>query len=128
MVNIRRLDQDDPKHIADWLRARELSAEGSINLPELGLIAYKTGCPIAAGFLRRVEGGYAILDSLVTNPMVLPALRDKTLDLLVKDLISLAKENGIKGLIATTVDCHVIERALKHGFIKLPHVSISLAL
>lgn len=127
MAKIVKFDSaEHGKHLADWLRSRDLSAEGSVNLPELGLILFDTGCPVVAGFLRKVEGNYAILDSLCTNPLVLPEIRDKSLDTLVKALIKLARKEGIKAITATSIDLNTLERSLKHGFKKQPHTLITL--
>jgi hypothetical protein len=114
------------RYLADWLKLRGMSAEGSTNLPELGLILIDTGCPVAVGFLRRVEGNYALLDSLCTNPAVLPEIRDKSLDYLVKELIKLARREGITAITATSVDPNTLTRSLKHGFIAQPHTTITL--
>jgi len=114
------------KEIANWLIARDMSAEGSTNLPELGLVLVDTGCPVAAGFIRRVEGGYGILDSLITNPDILPGIRDKSLDYLVKELIKLSRREGIRHLSATSVDEHTLIRSAKHGFKVQPHTLITL--
>lgn len=129
MSDIRRFNPDeDSKHIASWLRDRGMSAEMSTNLPELGLIVYKTGCPVVAGFLRKIEGGYAMLDSLITNPVVLPEIRDKMIDYLVKELISLAKSEGIKAITAASLDENTLLRSIRHGFVKQAHTVITLNL
>lgn len=110
------------------LRSRDLKVDYADTVPKLGLLAFYNETPVAAGFLRRVEGHYAILDSLITDPTAAPQVRDKILDLLVTMLIGLAKRHKIKGLQAGTLDSRTLVRALRHGFVQHTHTLITLDL
>lgn len=97
-------------------------------LPALGYIAHTLGQPVAAGFLRMVEGGFAQIDTLMTNADLPGALRHEGLTLVVDQLIAYAKFKGVKGLYAHTKSKDVIKRAKLLGFKILHQKIIILAL
>lgn len=114
------------KHITfvtEWRKHRDMHEIKEV-LPEHGLIAFEGGHAIAVGFLRGVEGGYAMLDGYVTNPKISPELRDRALDRLTTKLIKIAKYAKVKKLLAFTLDNHTLSRALRHNFVQLPLVLI----
>ncbi len=117
----------DIKHINEFFRKRETSSILSSDLPQHGLIAFEAGAPIAAGFLRLVEGNLAMLDSYVTDPSVDPVLRDSALDRLTTKLVKIAKANNIKLLMAFSSDINTLHRTQRHGFTTLPHVFTMLS-
>jgi hypothetical protein len=88
-------------------------------LPKIGYIASDSALHIAAGFLRIVEGGYAQIDSLVSNADAPAEMRNKGINLVVDSLINKAKELKLKGIISFTSDKSVVLRAVDIGF----HVS-----
>lgn len=128
MLYIRPTNEQDKIHIASWLNDRALNGSLSHDLPTLGLITYYETTPVAAGFLRRVEGNYCMLDSLITNKNIPSDYRDMALDYLVPKLINLAKSQGFTKIIAFSQDKHTLIRSLKHGFVHLPHTPIALDL
>jgi len=85
-------------------------------LPKIGYIAMLGDQPIAAGFLRRVEGGYGQLDTFVTNPHFGSKMRDEGLNKVVDALLIEAKDLDLIGIIAITQDSGIIERSKKYGF------------
>lgn len=91
------------------------------DMPEFGLIAIKGDTPIAAGFIRRVEGPYAILDSFITNPDTPSEFRDRALDLITEKLITIADYNNVTKLISFTTEKNIFIRSIKHGFASVPH-------
>ena len=98
-------------------------------LPKIGYISYtETGTPVAAGFLRKVEGGYGQIDTLVTNPNIPSEIRHKALTRVVDALIAAAKVEGLEGIISYTRDESVLKRAQTIGFRPCPHTVISLDL
>lgn len=97
-------------------------------LPNIGYIALRNGYPVAAGFLRRVEGGYAQLDTLTTNPIFGSIVRNEAIDLIVKMLITDAKDLKLHGIIAFTSYQSIIDRAKSIGFNELEHSLIALDL
>lgn len=116
---------DPNKHSSSMLQllaSHNLNEELVHTLPQFGLIAFERELPIAAGFIRQVEGNYAILDSIISNPTADPSLRHRALDLIYKKCIHIAKLNGITRLIGTTADHGILTRSLNHGFLITPHV------
>lgn len=97
-------------------------------LPKIGYICLLGDQAIAAGFLRRLEGGYAQLDTLVSNPYFGSQIRHAAIDKLVKTLISDAKDLDLHGIIAFTKDEGVIKRAKSLGFNEVPQTIIALPL
>lgn len=97
-------------------------------LPKIGYIALRNGYPIAAGFLRRVEGGYAQIDTLTSNKTLGSLIRHQGIDLVVKTLISDAKDLKLLGIVAFSMDASVIKRAEDIGFRILEHKTIVLSL
>ena len=90
-------------------------------LPEFGYIAVKTNEsdliePIAAGFLRRLEGGFAQFDTLVSNAKMPSKDRHEGISAVIDSLTNKAKELNIRGILATTEDKSVIVRAKSLGF------------
>lgn len=74
------------------------------------------GHPIAAGFLRRVEGGYAQLDTLTSNKHLGSIVRHQGITRVVDTLIQDAKDLRLQGIIAFTSDYSVKTRAEGLGF------------
>jgi hypothetical protein len=98
-------------------------------LPKLGYIAYNDEMePIAAAFLRQVEGGYGQLDTMVSNSQLSGMIRHNALSMIVDSLISDARALNLQGLICYTRDESVIRRAQSIGFHLCPHAVISLDL
>lgn len=117
----------DTKLIKSWLKLRQMDLSLADDLPEVGFIAVNGDSPpIAAGFLRLIEGKTAQIDSLITDPTVEPSLRNQAIDVVVERLLEFARANGVQSLIAFSIDAHTLERAKKHGFKHLPHTVMSL--
>ncbi len=114
--------------ITSWLAHRNLRTEAAHELPEVGYVAMDKGRPIVAGFIRRVEGGWGMLDSLVTDPLAPAEIRDKAIDILVCRLFKEAKYLKIKQFLAFSRDDNTLVRSLKHGFKKLPDTVIGVDL
>lgn len=96
------------------------------NLPKIGYIAILSNQPIAVGFLRRLEGNYAQMDTLVSNPYFGSKIRHDGINLVVNSLIGDAKELKLDGIIAFTKDQGVLDRAKSIGFQVLEQTLISL--
>lgn len=111
------------------LKDREYLAISTVNmqtLPKIGYLALLNKQPIAGGFLRRVEGGYAQLDTLVSNPYYGSLIRHEGIDKVVKALIEDAKDLKLHGIIAFSNDIGVLNRAETMGFTQLNHTLIVL--
>lgn len=99
------------------------------HLPKIGYIAYLDKHPIAAGFLRKVEGGLvAQMDNLVSNPQFGSIIRHKAISLVVDQLILDAKSLKLKGIYAFSTEDAVVKRATSIGFISLNHTVLGLKL
>lgn len=117
------------KHLGiyqDWARQHGVNVPEA--MPKIGCIAFEGRTPIAMGFLRRVEGGYAQFDGLISNPQALPSWRNAGIDLVSTKLLNLAKQLGIKGLVAMSADENTIMRSQRFGFVKLPHTYLAVNL
>lgn len=109
-------------YIVQWQEAKGLAVCAGDDLPTTGLIAFEEGRPIAIGFLRCMEGGFAVLDSYITNPDIHAYDRHRALNRVTDKLIKIAKHNKVKGVIAFSSDYNTIERAKSFGFQVFPHV------
>lgn len=97
--------------------------------PAIGYVAYKEDTPVAYGFLRQVEGGYGMVDGLVTNPRELDRkVRHEGLDLVFSHCQKEAIKLNIHSLIGFSVNTSTIERSEANGYAKLPHVVMGLNL
>lgn len=101
--------------LAQWLNARGMDTE-SEDLPAIGFVAYTRHSPCAMAFLRKVEGGYAILDGFVSNPECSPSERNDALDRVTEALTDEADRLGIKMLLAWSKDRNTLLRSYNHGF------------
>lgn len=103
----------------EMLQDQNYKALGSItyrSLPKIGYVAVLHKQPIAAGFLRRVEGGYAQIDTLVTNPYFGSQIRHAGIDMVVDSLLQSAKDLNLLGVIAFTENESVLKRSIDRGF------------
>lgn len=117
--------------LIEMLKDRDFSNISSISmktLPKIGYIALLHGQPIAAGFLRRVEGGYGQLDTLTSNPYFGSVIRHEGVSKVVDSLIQDAKDLKLQGLIAFTSDSGILNRAATIGFQEVNQKLISLNL
>lgn len=85
-------------------------------LPKIGYIALLDNQPIATGFLRKVEGGYAQLDTFATNPYFGSQIRHIGIELVWQELLKEIKILDLLGVIAITEDLGILSRAQQHGF------------
>lgn len=118
-------DQDT---LLAWLNQRKMPEEYIVDLPELGVVSLYQNKKIAMGFLRKVEGNLALIDSLIADPFCPWELRSLGIDQVVSDLISQAKKSHIKRIIAYSINGRTLERSKKYGFESIPYQMISLDL
>jgi hypothetical protein len=111
----------------DLLKSNDYLHISTVNmktLPKIGYIAMLGGHPIAAGFLRRVEGGYGQVDTLTSNKYFGSQIRHqgivKVLDALLQD----AKDLRLHGVIGFTCDKSIFERTQTMGFHALSEYSM----
>lgn len=103
-----------------------LLQETGNTLPEIGYIATEGSIAIAAGFLRRIEGGFGMIDTLVSNASLDGTIRHDGISQVVSRIILKAKELEIKGLICSTKDEGIIKRAKSIGFHETGEITIAL--
>lgn len=96
-------------------------------LPKIGFIANQEHS-VAIGFLRLVEGGFAQIDTLVSNAHLSSDIRHLGISMVIDKLIESAKDLKLKGIIATSLDKGIIKRAEDIGFRVIPQTLIVLAL
>ncbi len=119
------------KALHDLLETNDYLGISEVNmktLPKIGYIALMGGYPIAAGFLRRVEGGYAQLDTLTSNKTFGSIIRHEGIKLVTDQLLQDAKDLRLKGIIAFSTDSGILDRACKIGFTPHKHSVITLKL
>lgn len=118
MVEIRAYDDSIYDDIIFMLNTQsfDVSHVPKESMPAIGFVTYADGAPSAAGFLRRVEGGFAQLDGLVTNANLSGDIRSSSIDLVVENLLSEAKRLNLKGIIAFSRDTNTLIRAAAFGF------------
>lgn len=114
-------------YIEKWLKARDLKIPSQDEMPENGYVISDTS-PIAMGFIRKVEGGYGMMDSFITDPDKDPIIRDKALDLLTKKLLDKAEDLKLISLVSYSRDLNTLVRAQKHGMQCLQHTVLVLPL
>lgn len=100
----------------------------SETLPKIGFVVSNETEYVAFGFLRRLEGGYAQLDTFVTNPDSSSENRNEALNLLAARLIQEAKALELRGVYVLTSDETVYKRAVATGFQLLPQVIVGMTL
>lgn len=108
---------------------RDVKSVSMKSLPKIGYIALLNNQPIAAGFLRKVEGNMVgIIDSLTSNPFFGSQIRHEGIRMVVDRLIEDAKDMKLQGLIAFTNDNGILARAKGIGFTVVNQTIISLIL
>lgn len=96
-----------------------------IGLPKLGIVVFKDNTddmsvPVCAGFLREVEGGAYMFDSLISNKKLNSEQRHQGMTQLWAALLELA---GNSYVFAMTVDEGTKQRGETLGFVALPHTT-----
>lgn len=105
-----------------WAHERGSYIPSVSEIPGNGIVVLNNSSqPICLGFIRKVEGGYGLIDGYISDPSQPAIERNEALSLLTEELIKLAKQLGMSALLANTVDEHTLKRSLKHGFSQLPH-------
>ena len=99
-----------------------ISSEFAKYLPKIGYITMLNDQPIAAGFLRRMEGPYAQLENLISNPYFGSQVRHNGITLVVQALLDEAKSLKLKGVWAFTTDESIIRRSKTVGFVETPQI------
>lgn len=108
--------------LVSWFVSRNCYFEGlEDTLPAIGVVAYQGKQPVAAAFLRQMEGFYGMFDGLISNPEASSKDRNAALDAVIDSVLKSAKSLEIKVLMAWSKDENTIIRAVSHGFVESPH-------
>ena len=98
-----------------------------LDFPAIGYcIQLHNNALVCCGFLRKIEGGYAMIDGYASDPEALPVVRHDALNLLTAQLVKEAQRLEIKTLFALSIDKNTIMRASDHGFSVLPYAALAL--
>jgi len=123
---IRKFTDPDKLLLRHLLTARDVEVEDSLRcLPETGFAVFDQQFMVAAGFLRRVEGGLGLIDSYVSDPGFDGKMRHEALNLITTALIEEAKKLELRGIVAFSRDQNTICRSLDHGFQAQGHVVVT---
>lgn len=117
-------EENDMNLLNTWLKDRGLDPIVEGSLPKYGLIVGD----VAAGFIRKCEGNFCFLDSVVADPKASKDSRDDALDCLFYQLNKLAYILGFSHVIGYSVNDKTIERSKKFGFKESEHKLMTLSL
>lgn len=108
---------------------REMPLAVVETLPRIGaMVCHENGKPIAAGFLRKIEGSYGMFDGLISNPEASSTIRNEALNMVMTYIIEQARKLKLKNVVGYSIDKSALERSRKHGFYPLPHSVVALEL
>lgn len=110
-----------------WLILRGAYVPREYEMPEIGFVAIYRKTPVGIMFIRRIEGGSALLDGLVTNPDSSSELRHMSIELLTNRCLREAKSLNISNIMAFTSDAGPLKRSAAHGFTHLADHAILVA-
>lgn len=111
---------DEKKHfdlLRIWWHERKFPQIPVHLLPQTGLVVESDdGVPICAGFMFRTDSPVAIINHLVSDPTYEREARSMAVDLLIMDLVGIAKSMGYLMVTGATNLSRLTERYQKLGF------------
>lgn len=114
-------------YLKEILDIRGLSSQIDC-LPDYGVCVFLHKIiPVSFVFLRTIEGGSFMMDSMVTNPSQSPQIRNEANDMMVKVAMEYAKKQKAPSIIAVSKDLNTIIRARSHGFALLEEYQVIVA-
>lgn len=124
IIYYKQEDDTHKKYLSILLSSQNMPERYLSDIPRVGIICTNENDEvIAAGFIRKIEGPYGMLDSYITNNNANSEDRDQALDLITAKLIQIAKDSSITKLISFSVVPNIVSRAKKHGFYLLENMS-----
>lgn len=115
-MKVRMFRPSDAVSVQKWLTAQNLKTE----VPSNGFIVPG----VCAGFLMQNKGTSAVIEGLVTNPLVSSETRHKALDALVTEICNAAADLGYKRIYAWSSNEGTLKRSLRHGFAMTSNILI----
>jgi hypothetical protein len=101
--------KSDLRQVNKWLESQNMTPRAYVDFPIRSFIV--PGVAIAC--VRDCEGGYGMMDSVATNPLVSSGTRHKASLALWNKILSI---EDFKTIVGFTTDAGTLERALRHGF------------
>jgi N-acetylglutamate synthase-like GNAT family acetyltransferase len=118
--------------LGNLLKSRNMPVELIDDLPENGFVIIDLSdsgrTAIAAGFLRKIENNFGLLDAFVTHAQYPPYKRNEALLLLVERLVERAKDLRLSQLFAWSSNPSILKRADQKGFKNLNTQMVSKSL
>lgn len=114
-MTIRPYREADHTDLCAWWTAHKWAPLPPELLPPTGFLVETDQMKLAAGFLYKTDGGWALLEFIVSNPLSDKMERSEALDVLIPALIFEAQKAGMKALFTTSDHPSLIERYKKHG-------------
>jgi hypothetical protein len=121
MITVRRFTKDDFITLNMWRRERDLADVSFEELPECGFMASHFDRPIACAFLRRCEGGFGIMDSVIADKYVDGSLKSQGLDLLFEFITNQARDFKMTNVLGFTVKNSMIKKSKSFGYKESDH-------
>lgn len=87
---LQMVGSKDLGNIISWYRVRNLPSPPSWSLSKYGLMVPG----VAAGFLYRTDSGLALVEGLITNPDAPSMVRGRALELVLRNLVAVARDMG----------------------------------
>lgn len=112
MDNVRRIEREDYNSIYEWFRGWDLPPPPVEFLSNVGFIVPG----VAAGYLYITNSKIGIIDSYISNVKASKMERKEAIDMITSDIITLAKELGIKILKCDSTYESIKVRAKNFGF------------
>lgn len=114
---IKRVSDSDLDTVNYYLHQH---GEPLMTLEDMPAVGFSYGemplLPDAYMFLRQIEGGAAMIDSLVTNPKASSEDRHKAIEILLKTILNFAGYHGITKILVLTRNTGILKRSLDAGF------------
>jgi len=104
--------------LCKWWKEWRWTAPPFDMLPNTGIIVYKNGIPVCAGFVYYTNSKAAWVEYIVSNFNYRQFDRDNLIELVINTLGELAKDNGFKYLYTSLNNKHLINKYINCGWIE----------
>ena len=111
-MQIRPFEKKDHYTVCKWWKQHDWQGLSLNMLPPTGYIVDD----VCAGWLYKTDGGWALLEWIISNPESDKDKRDEALDRLISKLIEEADNAGVKAIFTSSNHPKLVERYGKHNF------------